>query len=162
MAGIDGGRPELRTQIDTGQPNPRSVSFWLRWLAVLPAGVLAVLAVSFPIHWAILIFTNTDSEEGSGLSLWDLPPETLERFGQAFFSPLALIYVGAKVAPAFKLHTAIVLMILWAVGIGAALMYAGSSGAYEGWAWAEFAVVGVLGVAGVLAGGYSVYESQRD
>jgi hypothetical protein len=145
------------------QASATTLGFWLRWLAVLPAAAVVVPAVSFPIHWAVLIFTNTNNDEEGGLpGLWDLPPETLERLGQAFFAPLAFVYIGAKVAPAFKLHTAVVLMMLWAIGMGAALMYAGMIGAYEAWAWAEFAAVGVLGAAGLLAGGYSIYSAQRE
>lgn len=135
--------------------------YWLRWLAVLPAAVVAVLVVSFPIHWAVLIFTNMSKAEGGLLGLWDLPPETLERLGQAFFAPLALVYIGARVAPAFKLHAAGVLLVLYAIGLGAALTYVSLIGAYEGWLWLEFGGVVVLGVAGVITGGYSVYDSQR-
>jgi hypothetical protein len=136
--------------------------YWLRWVVALPAALVAVLAVSFPIHWAVLIFSSSSKDGDGGLSVWDLPPETLERLGQAFFAPLAFVYIGARVAPAFKLHTAGLLIILWAIGLGAALTYGAMIGAYEEWAWLEFAAVGVLGVAGVIAGGYSVYESQRD
>ena len=146
------------------QPESRRINpflYWLRWLAVLPAGLVAVLVVSFPIHWAVLIIASTRSGDDS-IGLWDLPPETLERLGQAFFAPLALVYIGAKVAPAFKLHTAGVLMLLYAMGLGAGMMYAAMIGAYEDLLWLEFGGVAVLGVVGVIAGGYSVYDSQRD
>jgi len=148
-------------QAESGQINP--FLYWLRWLAVLPAAVLAVLIVSFPVHWAVLIFINmSNSEEAGLLGLLNWPPESLERLGQAFFAPLALVYIGAKVAPAFKLHTAGVLMILYAIGLGYALTYGSLIGAYEGWLWLEFGGVAALGVAGVITGGSSVYDSLRD
>jgi hypothetical protein len=131
--------------------------YWLRWLGVLPTALIAVVAVSFPVHWAVLMISSRGDDEALGLS--SLPPETLERLGQAFFAPLAFIYVGAKVAPAFRLHAALALMIFWAMALGAALTYAGTINAYEGWGWAEFAAVGVLGVAGLVSGGYAVYEN---
>ena len=140
----------------------RPLLYWLRWLGVLPAALIAVLAVSFPVHWAVLIISSRSGGEDQVLSLSSLPPETLERLGQAFFAPLAFIYVGAKVAPAFRLHAALALMILWAMALGAGLTYAATINAYEGWGWAEFAAVGVLGVAGLVSGGYAVYEKWHD
>ena len=136
--------------------------YWLRWLGALPAALVAVLAVSFPIHWAVLILSSKYGEDSGLPGLGDLPPETLERLGQAFFAPMAFIYIGAKVAPAFKLHTALALMILWAIGLGAALTYGAMNDAYSGWAWAEFAAVGILGVAGLVWGGYNVYSVHHE
>lgn len=139
-----------------------SAKYWLRWIVALPAAVLAVIVVAFLIHWAVLILSSMSSSKDNGIpGLWDLPPRTLERMGDAFFSPMTFIYVAARVAPAFKLHTALVLMILWAMGIGTALTYGAMIGTYEGWAWGEFAAVGVLGVVGVLVGGYSVYNDHH-
>lgn len=149
-------------EAEPGQMNP--LLYWVRWLGALPAGLVAVLAVSFPVHWAALWITSSSGEDDRFLGLvglGDLPPETVERLGQAFFAPLAFIYIGAKVAPAFKLHTALALMILWAMALGAALTYGATINAYEGWGWAEFAAVGVLGVAGLVSGGYAVYENLR-
>jgi len=138
------------------------VLYWLRWLGALPAALVAVLAVSFPIHWAVLILSNTSKGEDGDLSLWDLPPETLERLGQAFFAPMAFIYIGARIAPAFRKRTVGALMILWAMGLGAALTYAAMIDAYHGWAWAEFAAVGILGVLGLVSGGYGVYSVHHE
>jgi hypothetical protein len=68
----------------------------LRWVAVLPAALLAFIAVAFAIHW---------------MALW-ASAETLERFGDAFFAPFTLIYVGTHVAPRFKFIVGIVLTLL--------------------------------------------------
>jgi hypothetical protein len=161
---ISASRPDdvsLYNGANADQAESTSVNpflFWLRWLGVLPAALVAVVAVSFPVHWCVLMIAYRGGEDQT-LGLSSLPPETLERLGQAFFAPLAFIYVGAKVAPAFRLHTALALMILWAMVVGAGLTYATTVSAYEGWGWAEFAAVGVLGVAGLVAGGYAVYQN---
>jgi hypothetical protein len=123
---------------------------------LLPAGLVAVVAVTFPIHWAVLLFKGLDQGDSFGLS--NLPAAALERMGYAFFNPLTFIYVGTRVAPSYRIQTAVVLMVLWAMAIGAVLMYGATSGAYSGLAWAEFAAIGVLGVAGVLTGGYNVLQ----
>lgn len=150
----------------TGQPStsPRqglaaTARFWLRWLAVLPGGILAAVLVSFPVHWAVLLITSGSNEDES-LGLSDLPPETLERLAVAFFVPLTLVTVGAKVAPTYKLYSAALLALLYAMGLGAALTYAGTSGNYEGSLWLEFAGVGLLGFVGVASAVYYVYQEE--
>ena len=136
--------------------------FWGRWLAVLPAALLSVVVVSFPVHWAVLMVTSGSSDDGS-LGISDLPPETLERLAVAFFAPLALVVVGAKVAPAYKLQTAVVLIILLAMALSAGVTYVASNGNfdYEGWGWLEFVAVVVLWVGGVISGVYYVYQEER-
>jgi len=42
--------------------------------------------------------------------------DTLERFGDAFFSPFAFVFVGARVAPSHKFTTGIFLAILYLTG----------------------------------------------
>lgn len=133
--------------------------FWLRWPAVLPAAILAAVLVIFPAHWAVLLITSGSNEDES-LGLSDLPPETLERLAVAFFVPLTLVTVGAKVAPTYKLYTAALLALLYAMGLGAALTYAGTSGSYEGSLWLEFAGVGLLGFVGVASAVYYVYQEE--
>ncbi len=83
----------------------RWLSSALRWIAVLPACVLSAVIVLFPIHWVVLIgtglFSRTGLYEGQGCcSIWDIPPEALERGIDAVFVPATLIYTAAWVAPA--------------------------------------------------------------
>ena len=153
------GEGPVETSVVHGSPGNirRTFFFWLRWLAVLPAGILSVILVSFPVHWAVLIFTGLAGNDES-FGLWDLPPETLERLGQAFFAPFAFVGLGARTAPAYRFKTAGLLVILWAMALGAAMTYAGNQGAYSGWGWAEFAAASGLGVAGMIAGIYWIYE----
>lgn len=134
----------------------------LRWLAVVPVGVLCVVVVSFPIHWVVLLITSGRGEDASMFGLGALPPRTLERLAQAFFSPLVFISAGSWTAPAHRVQTAVGLLIVWAIALGAFLMYAATSGAYSGWAWVEFVVALALGVAGAVAALYGVHRKASD
>jgi len=67
-------RSEVSAEVQSTQANP--FLFWLRWLGVLPVGLVAVLAVSFPVHWAVLMISNRSGEEDQVLALSSLPPAT--------------------------------------------------------------------------------------
>ncbi len=146
---------------------PRSLAatsrFWLRWLAVLPAGILSAVLVSFPVHWAVLIITGFAGNDDS-IGLGDLPPETLERLGIAFFVPLAFVMGGAKVAPTYRLQTAVVLIILLAMAFSASTTYVASNRDigfdYQGWGWLEFAAVVALWIAGVISAVYYIHQEE--
>lgn len=135
---------------------------WLRWVLFLPAAILCALLVTFPIHWAVILLTSFRTEEESGgLSLWNLPPETLERCGYALIVPTTLILVARYVAPSHRIYVAGVLSLGWAVLLGSSLSYAGQSGSYEGIGWIEFVAVGLLGVAGIGGSLYTVYQEEH-
>jgi len=137
---------------------------WLQWAAVLPAAILAALLVLFPIHWMVLIVTSSYSaDEDSGLSLASLPPETLEHLAMALFVPMAFVVAGAKVAPRYKLQTAVVLIVLLAVVMSASTTYVASNGQldYQGSGWLEFAALFPLWAGGLIAGVYYVNEHER-
>ena len=137
--------------------------FWLRWLAVLPAGILSAVLVTFPVHWAVLIVTGFSGNDDS-IGLGDLPPEPLERLGVAFFVPLTFIMVGAKVAPTYRLQTAVVLIILLAMAFSAGLTYIASSDdvgfEYQGWGWLEFTALVALWVAAAITAVYYVHHEE--
>jgi hypothetical protein len=141
----------------------KSLKFWGRWLAVLPAALLSMVIVSFPVHWVVLGVTNS-AKNGESVGIGNLPPETLERLGIAFFAPLAYVVAGAKVAPTYKLQAAVVLVILLAIVLSASATYVASNGnlAYEGWRWLEFVAVVTLWVGGVIAGIYYVNENEEE
>jgi len=146
---------------------PRSLAemsrFWLRWLAVLPAAILSAVLISFPVHWAVMIFTGFAGNDDT-IGLWDLPPETLERLGVAFFVPLAFVMVGARVAPTYRLQTAVVLIILLAMAFSAGATYVASNRDigfdYQGWGWLEFAAVIALNIGGVISAVYYVHQEE--
>lgn len=139
----------------------------LRCLAVLPGALLSALLVMFPIHWAVeLIQLFGKSGDDSTISvdgktpLAAIPPEMLERFGYAFFSPLVIIYVGAKIAPKFKFQTGIALAVLWGILFGSGMALVISQDQYSGWGWLRFAITCMLGIAGVSIGLFQVHKVQ--
>ena len=76
--------------------------YWLRWLVVVPGGLLAAVALFFPLHWAVLAITSqADGVLGIGPNLSEIPPRTLERLGMAFLSTFSVVYFGAPIAPAW-------------------------------------------------------------
>ena len=110
-----------------------------------------------------MIFTGLAGNDDS-IGLWDLPPETLERLGVAFFVPLAFIMAGAKVAPTYRLQTAVVLIILLAMAFSASLTYVASNRDigfdYQGWGWLEFAAVVALWIVGAISAVYYVHQEE--
>jgi hypothetical protein len=91
-----------------------SFKFWLRWLAVVPGALLGGIALTFPLHW-VLYNTLTN--------FIDPYPELPERV----LSPLAIaagiVWLGARIAPARKVETALVLFGLWMVFLGGTVAY---------------------------------------
>ena len=141
----------------------------LRWLAVLPGAFLCALLVTFPIHWVVmLIQLFGDSGDDAVVSIGGknplaaIPPEMLERFGYALFTPLVMIMVGAKIAPKFKFPTGIALAVLWGIVFGAGMALAISQGQYSGGGWLRFIVTCVLDIAGVSFGLFKVHKAQRE
>jgi hypothetical protein len=69
----------------------------MRWIAVLPAVFLAVVVVWFPVDWAVMLFQHYNNPDLWGFTVNDKSPfalisaDTLERFGDAFFSPFAFV-----------------------------------------------------------------------
>jgi hypothetical protein len=116
---------QLKAEVDKLKEERRSNTMNLlkktmRWIAVLPAAFLAVVVVWFPVHWAVMFLhyfgsTGITKEDGTDL-LAAIPPDTLERFGDAFFSPFAFVFVGARIAPSSKFATGIFLAPLYLTG----------------------------------------------
>ena len=112
-----------------------------------------------------MIFTGFAGNDDS-IGLWDLPPETLERLGVAFFVPLAFVMVGARVAPTYRLQTAVVLIILLAMALSASVTYIASDPDvgfdYQGWGWLKFAVGIALSIGGVISAVYYVHQEEGE
>lgn len=87
---------------------------WLRWIAVLPAALLAMVLSAFPLHF-VLYQTLT----GSGIV--EPYPETPERILLPFVGAVAFIWAGARVAPNHKVKAAMVLFVLWLLMLGGAV-----------------------------------------
>jgi len=140
----------------------------LRWFAVLPGAFLCALVVEFPIHWVVMLIqlfggSNDDSviSVDGKIPLAAIPPEMLERFGYAFFTPVVIIVFGTKIAPSFKMQTGIALAILWGIFFGAGMTFLISQGHYSGSSWLRFAITCVLGIAGVSVGLVEAHKAQK-
>ena len=85
----------------------------LRWLAVLPLGLLAAVAATIPLHLALR--TTLDFIEPY--------PELPERVLAPFVIGLVFVWVGARIAPSRRPETALVLFGLWVLGLGATVAF---------------------------------------
>lgn len=141
----------------------------LRWLVVLPGTIVCVVLAMFPIHWFVMLVQsyggpNNESfitiDEKHPLAL--IPPEVLERFGYALFTPMIMIIAGAAIAPKYKFPTGIVMAVLWGFGFGISITIAISRGWYTGSGWLQFAITCALGIAGVAFGLFQVYKAQSE
>ena len=90
----------------------------VRWAAALPAGVVLGVLVLFPIHWVVLTM-NWYASGAEDPSLWDLPPEDLERALDALFVPGTIILGSAMTAPKYHFYVAIAVAVLVGVGLSA-------------------------------------------
>src|SRR5262245_23810 len=130
------------------------VKYWLRWLAVLPASVLAALLVLIPLH-LILYQTLT----GSGIV--EPYPELPERLLTPFAVCLSFIWSGSKIAPAYKFETAVALFGMAMIALGG-LVFLALFG--ERWMGSRIYLRGyglgpLLAVAGAVA---ALYLARRD
>ncbi|MBW1965935.1 MAG: hypothetical protein JRI48_00875 [Deltaproteobacteria bacterium] len=88
---------------------------WLRWIAVLPAALLAMVLPAFPLHFVLY-----QSLTGSGIV--EPYPETPERVLLPLVAAMAFIWAGAKVVPNHKVKAATVLFVLWLLMLGCAVV----------------------------------------
>ena len=88
----------------------------LRWIAVLPGGILATILITFPIHWALVLF-------GVPLIGGFVSLETAERLIISFTTPYVFITVGRQIAPYYKVETSVALSLLIAVWLGASYVW---------------------------------------
>lgn len=92
----------------------------LRWIMVLPAGLVSVILVSFPVHWVALgTFKYGSLVEG----LSDDAVDNVERVIFVFFAPLVFVLAGAKVAPKHRMGVAIALSSILILLSGASFAY---------------------------------------
>jgi hypothetical protein len=96
-----------------------------RWIAVIPGALLAVLAATFPWHFFLLMFSTPEAQESisPGLLVQIFGLENVERAGYGFITPLVLIAVAARIAPNYKLATAVTASLLLITVIVAAEVF---------------------------------------
>jgi len=140
----------------------------VRWFAVLPGSIICAVLVMFPIHWIVMLIQwfgplyedNSITINGKP-PLSAIPPEMLERFGYALFTPMVVIIIGAKIAPKYKFPTGIGMAVFWGLIFGAGSAITISRGRFFGYGWLRFVIIFALGIAGVVFGLLQVYEKQK-
>ena len=140
----------------------------LRWICVLPGAVLCGLLVAFPIHWIVMLIQlfgrSVDSFitiDGKNL-LAAIPPETLERFGQALFAPLVIVSIGARIAPRYRFVTGIALTVLFVVILIVAYVFATSWGFTFAGGWLQRSFTYLLQIAGFSWGLYYAHKADKN
>jgi hypothetical protein len=118
----------------------------LRWLAILPAGAAAAWLAYFVIT---LLWNISLAYQGIDLNDFLVRVCILASSGMAMGG--AFVYVGAYVAPSYKLPTAIALAVIGVLLMGATIalgLYVGSSDYWAFWQTSCIAVgAGVAGFA---------------
>ena len=97
----------------------KTVFYWLRWIGVLPGAIFAGLLSLFPLHWILNMLFPQDGRWF--LDFIEFPNKVVNVSGvELALSPLIIalfyIWIGAEIAPKYKLATAFILSVLW-VGV---------------------------------------------
>lgn len=91
------------------------ITYWLRWIAVLPGAVLAGFLITFPLHWLLYI---AFAHNGTLLGFIELPPRSdiwIEQLLYPFVMATAFISAGHYIAPKYKFKSAIALFAIYAI-----------------------------------------------
>lgn len=127
-----GGRPRRISLARNSHPHMSTSKKLLRWVCAAPAGILAAVLVSIPIH--LLVMFNLG---GWGMEpiIEIRDPETLrsiESALQAAFGPLAFVYWAARTAPSHRQVVSIVLAGIIVIGLPTFAWYWNAQSASEG------------------------------
>jgi len=123
----------------------RDLKYWLRWLAVLPGGLLGGLLLLFPLR---LVLVNT-------LRGFVEPyPEMPERLLTPFVVAAGFVWLGARIAPERKTETAVALFGVWlfVVGASVALALANANVGGQSFYLRGGGIAPLLGVVGSVVG----------
>ena len=97
------------------------MTYWLRWVGVLPISIIAGVLITFPVHWGLY-----QTLSGGDSPLVSPYPELPERILQPFFSALTIVWVSSLIAPKYKFKTSVTLAVIW-IFIVCVLFYLGYS-----------------------------------
>lgn len=90
----------------------------LRWICVVPGGILAAFLVAFPLHWIVMINIGGWGQDGGLIEVRDTDTlRNIESWLQAAFAPLAFVYCASRIAPSYRTIVSILLTILVVLGI---------------------------------------------
>ena len=141
----------------------------MRWVVVLPVAFLSVVIVWFPVHWAVTFLQHYNNPDYWPFTVDDKSPlalisaDTLERFGDAFFSPLAFVFVGARVAPSHKFATGMFLATLYLTGVIALLIVVGSQyGIHISDGPLRIVALALSGIAGISCGLFQARKADQN
>lgn len=97
----------------------------LRWLLVVPAGILGTIAATFVLHWVILsTFGRSDSMihiDEASLGNW-------ERLLMAFSGPIGFVLAAGMTAPRHQLPVAVISTVTILAGLPLLTWYVNSGG----------------------------------
>lgn len=128
----------------------------MRWVAVVPVGIAAAASITFPIHWALIIWVNVGDAPLFGFITVDTI-EHIERLIIAFTSPFFIIYIGALVAPTRHIETGVALAIFVALILGGIYAFAFSDTPYlKDWNSLYFGATPVLNITGIAIALYKI------
>lgn len=131
----------------------------MRWIAVFPAGLVAAVLVTFPIHWLIVMIAAFGETPFLGLLS---SAETAEHLAIAFTTPFFIIYAGTLTAPTHKSETGIALAITTALILGGIYVLAFTGGPqFSGWSSLYFGATPVLNLAGITTALYQIRRRYR-
>jgi tetratricopeptide (TPR) repeat protein len=162
---------KLKEEIPSRLPVKTTFKNTMRWIAVLPAAILFVPLVWFPVHWAVMLIhflgnyfglTGISTEEGKDI-LAAISVDTLERFGDAFFSPFTFVFVGAYVAPSHKFPSGIFLATLYSTGVIALMtVVAPHYGIHITDGPLRIGALALTGIAGISCGLFQARKADQD
>ena len=97
----------------------RDVTFWLRWLAFIPAALVAAQVSQLLVQWVVAT-SNSGGDQSNpvvqGLLAAGVSQQTVSALIGAVVSPATFIGVGAAVAPSAKRIATVILVVafgLW-------------------------------------------------
>ncbi len=140
------------------EPRPSLLICMVRWILVLPAGVLIGFLATFPLHWALMVSFGGVNPEASirlsaeTLAVWE---QTLSRL----VIPTASIFGAAWVAPFSRRSVAIVLGVAWML-LNPVL--AGISPDNFTWSFGTILTHDLPRLVGVLLGVIAVFKRDAD
>ena len=126
----------------------------LRWIAVLPCAVIAAVLSLVPLHLLLyLIFTR----------FVEVYPEMPERILAPAILSGVFIYVGARISPAYKLETAVVLFGIWMFLVGGFVFLTFSGNEFNGGQlyFHYGGIPTIMAVVGAIVGLFVVWSEQR-